>query len=349
MKSVNAVNGDVHVIDRDNVYEDVTDMYRSGDIVGECPIFIKFSGEEALDYGGVQRDMYSAFWEVAYSKIFEGATLLVPMVHPHLDMTIFPILGRILSHGYLVAGHLPVRISLPTLINMLLGPKQVSSQILLESFLDYISGTERRVFKEALSYQQDDRFPSNIQERLLSVLCRFRCRQLPTPANLISCIQHIAEYEFVSRPAAAIFSVYSGIPVSHQQFWMKQSVSSLLQLYESLTVTAKKVNDLLVHTDAQSMNEERVYGYLTTMIGNMNINELRSFLRFVTGSTVCNSTKILVTFNSLTGLARRPLAHTCEPTLEISSTYINYDEFYGEFRCIFDKVNEEFSFRMDAV
>ena len=128
---------------------------------------------------------------------------------------------------------------------------------------------------------------------------------------------------------------------------MKQSVSSLLQLYESLTVTAKKVNDLLVHTDAQSMNEERVYGYLTTMIGNMNINELRSFLRFVTGSTVCNSTKILVTFNSLTGLARRPLAHTCEPTLEISSTYIN--EFDGEFRSIFDKVNEEFSFRMDAV
>ena len=85
------------------------------------------------------------------------------------------------------------------------------------------------------------------------------------------------------------------------------------------------------------------------MIGNMNINELRSFLRFVTGSTVCNSTKILVTFNSLTGLARRPLAHTCEPTLEISSTYINYDEFYGKFRSIFDKVNEEFSFRMDAV
>ena len=70
MKSMNAVNGDVHVIDRDNVYEDVTDMYQSGEIVGECPIFIKFSGEEALDYGGVQRDMYMyfAFWEIAYSK-----------------------------------------------------------------------------------------------------------------------------------------------------------------------------------------------------------------------------------------------------------------------------------------
>ena len=63
------MNGDVHVIDRDNVYEDVTDTYRSGKIVGEC-LLIKFSGEEALDYGGVQRDMYSAFWEIAYSKKF---------------------------------------------------------------------------------------------------------------------------------------------------------------------------------------------------------------------------------------------------------------------------------------
>ena len=93
MRSVNAVKGDVRVIDRDNIYEDVTDMYRCGEIVGECPIDIKFSGERALDYGGVQRDMFSAFWEVAYSKFFEGATLLIPMVHPHMDMSIYPILG----------------------------------------------------------------------------------------------------------------------------------------------------------------------------------------------------------------------------------------------------------------
>lgn len=347
MKSVNAVKGCIRVIDRDNLYEDVIDVYRCGDIVGECPIQIKFSGEGALDYGGVQRDMFSAFWEEAYSKFFEGATLLIPMFHPHMDMKIYPILGRILSHGYLVAGHLPVRIALPTLINMLLGPKNVSSQILLEAFLDYISDAERAVFKEAL-LNKGDRFPCSIQQTLLSILSRFGCRQLPTPMNLMSCIQHIAEYEFITRPAAAIFSVYSGIPISHQEFWIKQSVSSMSEIYGSLTVTTKKINDLLMLPEAQSANEERVYGYLNTMIGNMHTNELRSFLRFVTGSTVCSASEILVTFNSLAGLARRPLAHTCDSTLEISSTYMNYDEFHTEFKSIFEKVNEEFTFRMDA-
>ena len=61
-----------------NVYEDV---YHKGGIVGECPIF-DFTGEEAIDEGGVQRDMYSAFWEQAYKQLFEGVTVLIPMIHP---------------------------------------------------------------------------------------------------------------------------------------------------------------------------------------------------------------------------------------------------------------------------
>lgn len=204
IKFVKAVEGSTRVIDRDNVYEDVIDLYRCGEIVGECPIHIKYSNEEALDYGGVHRDMFSAFWEQAYSKFFEGATLLIPMVNPHMDMTIYPILGRILSHGYLVAGHMPVRIALPTLLNMLLGPKNVSPKILIEAFLDYISAAERAVFKEALSYGKECRFPSSIHDSLLSVLSRFGCRQLPTTTNLMPCIEHIVQYEFVTRPAPSI-------------------------------------------------------------------------------------------------------------------------------------------------
>jgi hypothetical protein len=52
-----------------------------------------------------------------------------------------------------------------------------------------------------------------------------------------------------------------------------------------------------------------------------------------------------VTFNSLRGPGRRPL----DSTLELSSTYMNYEEFYLDFKAIFDNVNEEFTFRMDAL
>ena len=66
--------------------------------------------------------MFSAFWEEAYNHLFDGATNLVPLVHAQSDMGLFPILGKIISHGYLASGHLPVRISLPSLVAMLLGP-----------------------------------------------------------------------------------------------------------------------------------------------------------------------------------------------------------------------------------
>ena len=33
--------------------------------------------------------------------------------------------------------------------------------------------------------------------------------------------------------------------------------------------------------------EERVYGYLVSFVGNMKLEELRLFLRFITGSSVC--------------------------------------------------------------
>ena len=67
-----------------------------------------------------------------------------------------------------------------------------------------------------------------------------------------------------------------------------------------------------------------MFSYLQQFIGDMKRAEIRRFLRFTTGSSVLLASNISVAFNSLSGLARRPIAHTCSSTLELSSTYINY-------------------------
>lgn len=349
MESINATRGQVRNIGRKTIFEDVVDLYSIGEIVGECPIEIKYVTEDAIDDGGVQRDMFSGFWEEAYAKLFEGSNVLIPMVHPHMDMMVFSTLGRILSHGYLVCGHLPVRIALPTLMCMILGPStKVPVKILLDAFLDYISYTERDTLKEALKLV-DGKFPASVQDTLLTILSKFGCRRLPTPNTLMSCIQRVAEYEFIAKPAAAISLVHSGIPSSHKAFWKSKSIDEISQIFCDLTVSAAKICELLVLPATEHANEERVYGYFTTMIGNMGTDELRSLVRFITGSSVCSSKDILVTFNSVSGLARCPSAHTCDSTIELSSTYMNYEEFYADFQAILSKVNREFAFRMDAL
>lgn len=55
---------------------------------------------------------------------------------------------------------------------------------------------------------------------------------------------------------------------------------------------------------------------------------------------------IMVSFNSTTGMARRPIAHTCGRVLELPSTYISYLEFETEISAI---LNDEYSWEMHGV
>ena len=91
-------------------------IYCQKSILCEFSIHMEFKGEMAVDQGGVTRDMYSAFWEECYSKIFDGSTLLVPMLCPQIDTAVLPIVGSIISHGYLVSGFLQFRIAFPCLV-----------------------------------------------------------------------------------------------------------------------------------------------------------------------------------------------------------------------------------------
>ena len=111
----------------------------------------------------------------------------------------------------------------------------------------------------------------------------------------------------------------------------------------------RKIIGLFSFPVSPTQQQSRISGYLTTMIGNMPPNDLRLFMRFITGSCACISREIKVIFNNLSGLARRPCAHTCDCTLELPTSYCNYDDFNSDFQCILAKTHEEYIWRMDAL
>ena len=114
----------------------------------------------------------------------------------------------------------------------------------------------------------------------------------------------------------------------------------------TLIASPSKVLQLLEDPPSQSPSEERVFQYLQQFIGNLSVEEVGLFLRFVSGSCVCPSTKLKVSFNRLSGFARRPIAHTCGYTLELSIAYHNYIDFATELRTI---LHDESSRRMGAL
>lgn len=66
----------------------------------------------------------------------------------------------------------------------------------------------------------------------------------------------------------------------------------------------------------------------------------------MTGSSVAIGREISVSFNSLSGASRRPIAHTCSCELKLPVCYSTSLEFSDEFKHI---LSNEFSWIMDSV
>lgn len=81
-----------------------------------------------------------------YLKVFDGSYLLIPAVHPGLDMTPLLVLGAILSHGFLSSSFLSIRMAFPIISSVLLGPLvEIQDAIIIDSFVDFASLYEGRI------------------------------------------------------------------------------------------------------------------------------------------------------------------------------------------------------------
>ena len=118
-------------------------------------------------------------------------------------------------------------------------------------------------------------------------------------------------------------------------------------LYKTMLLSPSKVLSLLVEPHTKDDTEEKTWFYLRSYIGNMSSDELRRFVRFVTGSFVISVKSITVSFNRLDGFARRPIAHTCSARLELASTYSSLPEFVSEFRAFLS--DPHYSWEMNAL
>ncbi len=338
MQSHTSLYGIPHYILRDNIYECTISLYKESidAILDEFPFRIKFKGEAAVDSGGVSRDFFSAFWEEAYKLAFDGNTLLTPALHSGVDLESLGMIGTIISHGYLAVGFIPVRIAFPSLACIFFGPNvSIPNAFMIESFIDSLCAHERDCVRSAVNIAgSGNSFGDQQRHELIGIFSRYGSRGIPSPDSIKYAILQAAKYEFVIKPCAALTAIHSGIPSKLLGFWEKMTVYEFRSLHLALSASPVKVLSLLDDSCVENPSQERVFKYLTQFVGNMTNDELRSFLRFVTGGSLCPPNKMKVSFNCLTGISRRPIGHTCACQLELSVDYSTYLEFVAEFNCI---------------
>lgn len=299
---------------------------------------MEFTNEKAVDSDGVSREAYSAFWE-DFLEQCEGEDERVPRLRADYSEKKWEALGRVWLKGYLDHKIIPVRLSPAFVLACCQGLSSVDEELLIMSFARFLSENERASLEKALQGNIDE----TVEEDLLDVFSRMGSHCMPSKDNLRAAILTMAHKALLQEPKFIIDCFHNIIHTSVPTVITKDSI---MGLYGSKRPTIKKVVQMIKpSTESPSPQEQTALNYLLRYVRNIDQRKLEIFLRFCTGSTVLCKDTMEVTFSTLCGLSRRPVAHTCGAVLELPCTYSSYPEFPKEF----DSVLSGDCFTMDIV
>lgn len=162
-------------------------------------------------------------------------------------------LGRILSHGYILTGYLPLFFAKAFFVS-LLPSARVSSELLLASFMEYIDTSEAEAVQVCLNSTNTTQEFDNV---VVPMLSRFNCRQVPSVEKLKDTLLKVASYTLLSQPFYATSEIRRGVLAAHPQLWKRCSVEVILQAFAVLTPTPQRVVDML-STDIKNSSQETV-------------------------------------------------------------------------------------------
>lgn len=141
----------------------------------------------------------------------------------------------------------------------------------------------------------------------------------------------IATEKLVKSPSRFYSLMREGIPEAHLGlFWRHLSLEHVSYIMDSQRPTPSRVVEALRTADDLRPQEECVLYFLTEYIRSLDTDDLVNFLLFATASMHLPEGGITVSFLATSGLLRRPVAHTCSNTLEISTAYNSSQEFKRE-------------------
>lgn len=192
-----------------------------------------------------------------------------------------------------------------------------------------------------------DSLSSRERELLQSMLAAFGMYAFPRKDNIRQLLAGTARHQLLDQPGPFLEELKLGIPPEFADiFWSVLTLPAVDFLFRQQLPTPDKVQEIVQAEDEHLTQEQQncLY-YLSHFISHLDQEELGMFLHFVTGSSVMPN-KISVTFNRLTGELRRPIAHTCSNTLELSTTYMSSQELKREFINI---LNNTLCFQMDML
>lgn len=322
-------------INRDTIVEDILQLYRLNEALINTTLEVTFMNEPAEDADGLTRELFSQGWKNILPLFFEGTSFHVPRVDPDCSEELFEILGRIASHGFVLTGYFPVGIA-PASVISIFDPDALNEKGLIYSFLSFLTEGERAAAEKAI-----DKSKVSVDDTLLDILSRYNVRQIPTSkSEFYSLFVRIAKCEFVTKPSVLMAAFKRGLENAHPALWKEMDAATTRALYVRLYPTAEKVVELLEPSEEYkplTQRRDRVFEFLRRYVRSLSKEKVPNFLQFVTGTSLALVPHITVAFTDLSGIQRRPIAHTCKCRVDVSTEDESFAAFCKEFDTIITK------------
>ena len=281
---------------------------------------------------GVTREVLTSFWNECFSSLTSGALEKVPNVRHDYQKGEWEAIARIIAYGYSEVGYFPITLSRAFVASVFFGEESLTPDFLIESFKLFVSQDEREVIEKSLA---GDFVPSDSD--LLDLLSSFKCYKNPTKDNIFTILHELAHQEIVQKPRYIVDCV-APLVNAMRAYTPFQTMEDLKTFYDTKKPTSKKIISLL-SSNPDPGSEQTAFEHFKRFVKSLNGNDLGSFLQFLTGSNIIICDTIKVTFTKLEGTGRRPIVHTCGPTLELPSTYQYYNELAEEFTALLNDKN----------
>ena len=278
--------------------------------------------EIADDRGGVTRDSLTEFWHEFYEECTLGTTEKVPFLRHDFGEEEWCAVAKIIVFGWVDQSYIPLQMALPFMQQCIFGCYTAD---LLEAFHQVIPQQESRCLRMALSD-----FSNVDMDELTDILDGHEVRQLPNARNIARLVHEIAHKELIQAPmyvADCWHCTLRDIGITENE---------LASLYSEMKPTARAVCKALCFPDGMTPEETTVSNHLKRFIRELSEDCLRKFIRFCTGADLLITKKISVAFVSISGLARRPVSHTCTSLLELPRSYDSFPQFRTEFMGILE-------------
>lgn len=180
MSSGNIANPkDVHAfIHRVKVVDNLLAVFMDRNII-QSTLKMEFVNESAVDDAGVSREVYTAFWD-QFLEQCEGEDERIPRLRPDFSEAEWEAVGRIWVKGLLDLGVLPVKLSSAFILACIHGIDSVSDDVLMSSFHNYLSMTER----SAVAKARQGTLEECDEEDLLDLFTRMGSHCIPPKDNI---------------------------------------------------------------------------------------------------------------------------------------------------------------------